>query len=113
MPRAVRTKKTERQDEVFKALADPTRRRILVLLGGEERRVVELAERFAISRPAVSKHLAVLKRAGLVQMRREGRDHYYSIAPKALKEAAGYVQDVEAFWAEKMTSLSRRLDGKQ
>ncbi|HUR63043.1 MAG TPA: metalloregulator ArsR/SmtB family transcription factor [Candidatus Thermoplasmatota archaeon] len=94
---------------MFKALADPTRRRILVALGGGEARVTDLAAGFPVSRPAVSKHLAVLRRAGLVAMRKEGRANLYRIVPAALREAAGYVQDVEGFWAERMAALARRL----
>jgi DNA-binding transcriptional ArsR family regulator len=109
VPRAVRTRKGDARDAVFRALADPTRRRILVALGGGELRVTDIAARFAVSRPAISKHLAVLRRAGLVAMRKDGRDNLYRIVPAALREAAGYVQDVESFWAEKMARLSGRL----
>ncbi|MEA3202421.1 MAG: hypothetical protein QOI63_87 [Thermoplasmata archaeon] len=107
MPRAVRTRKADARDGAFRALADPTRRRILVLLGGGELRVTDLAAGFKVSRPAVSKHLAVLRRAGLVTFRRESRDNLYRIVPAALREAAGYVQDIEGFWAEKIGVLDR------
>jgi DNA-binding transcriptional ArsR family regulator len=105
----VRTRKADPRDAVFKALADPTRRSILVVLGGGERRVADVAARFPVSRPAISKHLAVLKRAGLVEMRKRGRDNLYRIVPAALRAAAGYVQDVEGFWGEKMAALDQRL----
>lgn len=111
MPRAVRTRKAPAaaRDDVFKALADPMRRRLLVLLGGGEARVTDLAARFPVSRPAISKHLAVLRRAGLVTARTSGRDNLYRIVPKALREAAGYVREVEGFWDERMAALGRRL----
>ncbi|MCA1811815.1 MAG: metalloregulator ArsR/SmtB family transcription factor [Halobacteriales archaeon] len=109
MPRAVRTRKADPRDAVFKALADPTRRAILVALGGGERRVADVAARFPVSRPAVSKHLAILKRAGLVEMRKQGRDNLYRIVPATLRAAAGYVQDVEGFWEERISLLSNHL----
>lgn len=111
MPRAVRSRAAEgRRDAAFKALADATRRRILVLLAGEERSVGGLASHFPrISRPAVSKHLAVLKRAGLVTSRKRGRENLYAIAKRELHEAAGYVRDVDAFWKEQLNALDTRL----
>ncbi len=109
MPRAARTRKTDRRDEVFRALADATRRHVLVALGAREMRVKDLAASLPVSRPAVSKHLAVLRRAGLVTARQQGRERLYSIVPGALRDAAGYVQDLEAFWAEKIEALTRSL----
>ena len=109
MPRAVRSRKGPAEDAVFRALADGTRRRILLVLGGGEMHVTDVAAEFAVSRPAVSKHLAVLKRAGLVTERRVGRERRYSIAPGALRLAAGYAKDVDAFWRRGLAALDERL----
>ena len=110
MPRAVRSRAAEgRRDAAFKALADATRRRILVLLAGDERAVKDLASNFRMSRPAVSKHLAVLRRAGLVMARKVGRENLYRIVPGELEKAAGYVADVDAFWKEQLGALEARL----
>jgi DNA-binding transcriptional ArsR family regulator len=110
MPRAIRTRKMEgHRDAAFAALSDASRRRILELLGTGEKRVTELAEHFEISRPAVSKHLAVLSRAGLVTFRKVGRDNWYRILPQRLQEAVGYVRDVEDFWSAGLARLDKRL----
>ncbi|MHB8606010.1 MAG: metalloregulator ArsR/SmtB family transcription factor [Thermoplasmatota archaeon] len=115
MPRAVRSAKVgaeQRTDAVFRALADPTRRRIVLLLAAGEMRTSDIAARFPVSRPAISKHLAVLKRAGLAAERRVGRERRYRLTRQALAEAAGYVRDVEAFWDERLGALDARLSGR-
>ena len=70
---------------VFRAVADPTRRAILDMLLGGERTVGEIAERFAVSRPAVSKHLRVLRGARLIRARREGRQRLCALEPEPLR----------------------------
>ena len=110
MPRAVRSSKAPaREDAVFRALADANRRRILLVLGGGAMRVADIAAEFDVSRPAISKHLAVLKRAGLVTDRKQGRERHYAVAPHALRLAAGYAKDVDAFWRQGLAKLDRRL----
>jgi DNA-binding transcriptional ArsR family regulator len=113
VPRAVRSAKAPVQDAVFRALADPTRRGILVVLGGGEMRVADVAARFDVSRPAISKHLAVLARAGLVTARKQGRERFYAIVPGALRLAAGYAKDVDEFWRERLAALDKRLRGSR
>lgn len=109
MPRAVRTRKAPTEDEVFRALADGNRRRILLVLGGGERRVSDIAAEFDVSRPAISKHLSILARAGLVSVRKVGRERLYAIAPGALRFAAGYASDVHDFWRERLAALDDGL----
>ena len=109
MPRAVRSPRDGADPRVFRALADGTRRRILRALGGGEMRVADIAARFPVSRPAVSKHLRVLLDAGLVTSRRVGRERRYAIAPGPLCAAAQHVQDLDAFWREAHDRLGEHL----
>ena len=75
----------------FKAIADPTRRAILQALAREEMAVQEIAAGFAMSRPAVSKHLRILKEAGLLSERRSGRQNFYRLEPAPLGEVADWL----------------------
>jgi DNA-binding transcriptional ArsR family regulator len=100
----------------FHAVADPTRRAILDRLRSGEAPVTELASGFAISRPAVSKHLRVLRDARLVRERRggaDGRQRIYSITPAPLGEIASWVQGYADFWPANLESLKRHLEGRR
>jgi DNA-binding transcriptional ArsR family regulator len=97
-------------DRAFGALADPTRRRILRLVADRPRQAGELAEGFPVSRPAVSKHLRVLREAGLVAARKEGRARVYRLAPKGLAEARRWMEDAERVWATALESFRRRVE---
>ena len=79
-----------REDRVFRAVADPTRRNILERLQQSELTVLELCEPFRISQPSLSKHLAVLRRSGLIAARRSGRHRYYRLAPEPLERIAAW-----------------------
>lgn len=97
----------------FHAVADPTRRAILDRLRVGEAPVTELASGFAISRPAVSKHLRVLREARLVHERRggvDGRQRIYSITPAPLGEIAAWVQRYGDFWPANLENLRRHLE---
>jgi DNA-binding transcriptional ArsR family regulator len=96
---------------VFHAIADPTRRDILLMLRGGERGASELAKPFAASQSAISQHLAVLRRAGLVDARRAGRRRLYRVKPKPLKKVADWVGFFDDFWDEKFDALGRYLEG--
>lgn len=96
-------------DRVFSALSDRTRRRIVHLLADSERTVTELAEPFDMSLAAVSKHLAVLERAGLVRRRRDGRTHYCSLRPEALTDALDWISIYRRFWRERFDALAETL----
>ena len=94
---------------VFEALADPTRRRLLELLAAGEWSAGELAGEFAISRPGVSRHLRVLREAGLVRTRGEGRRRLYSIDPGPLDEVDAWLERWRGFWAQRLDALDTEI----
>jgi DNA-binding transcriptional ArsR family regulator len=96
-------------DQTLMALADPTRRALLHRLSQGEARVTELARPFAMSLNAVSKHLRMLERARLVKRRRAGRDHYLSINPKSLDEAAAWIEAQRTAWNARFDALDALL----
>ena len=97
----------------FSALADPTRRAILARLALGEATVGELAEPFAMSLPAVSKHLKVLERAGLISRGREAQWRPCRIEPGPLKDAAGWLEHYRRFWDESFDRLDEYLQELQ
>ena len=101
-------------DLLFKALGDPTRRTLFERLArGGEQTVHALTDLAGVSQPAVSKHLAVLKAAGLVRDRREGRETHYSAAPRALEPLLDWMTLYGAFWEgrlDRMEDLLKRMD---
>jgi DNA-binding transcriptional ArsR family regulator len=94
---------------VFEALADPTRRRILELLAAGERAAGDIAGEFAISRPGVSRHLRVLREAGLVRSRGEGQRRLYSVDPEPLAEVEAWLVRYRAFWAQRLDALDTEV----
>lgn len=103
-----------RTDEVFRALADPTRRAILErLLRDGEQTVRALTDRAGVSQPAVSKHLGVLKHAGLVRDRPDGRQTHYRAQPKALRPLIDWMGLYADFWRDRFDRLEillQRMD---
>jgi DNA-binding transcriptional ArsR family regulator len=94
------------QTEVFRILADPTRRGLFERLAREgELTVSALTAKAKVSQPAVSQHLAALKLAGLVRDRKEGRTTHYSCAPEGLKPLINWVQHYTEFWADHFDKL--------
>src|SRR3954452_3828477 len=91
--------------DVFQAIADPTRRKLLKLLSKEEMPVTSISEHFPISRTAVSKHLRVLAEAGLVKERKAGRETRYKLEPEPLHELKDWLQYFELFWENKLSAL--------
>jgi DNA-binding transcriptional ArsR family regulator len=91
--------------DVFQAIADPTRRKLLKLLSKEEMPVTAISEHFPISRTAVSKHLRVLAEAGLVKERKAGRETRYKLEPEPLFELKDWLQYFELFWENKLSAL--------
>jgi DNA-binding transcriptional ArsR family regulator len=81
-----------RKDRMFRAVADPTRRNILERLHERELTVLELCEPFRITQPSLSKHLAVLRRSGLISARRSGRHRYYRLSPEPLNQIFAWVE---------------------
>jgi DNA-binding transcriptional ArsR family regulator len=98
------------QVDVFRAIADPTRRALLNLVAESEQPVNMLAQTFSMSRPAISQHLRILKQAGLVAERRVGREHLYSLRAEPLHEVSDWVQHYEQFWHNRLELLGEHLD---
>ena len=97
-------------DRTFAALADPTRRRILAHLARGDRCVTDLARPHDMSLPAVSKHLRVLEKAGLLRRRRYGRVHAIQLNAEPLKKAARWVEDYRKFWEGSLDRLAAYLE---
>lgn len=105
---------TDSHADLFRALGDPTRRALFERLSrGGELTVHALTQGAGVSQPAVSKHLAVLKSAGLVRDRREGRETHYAARPEALKPLVDWMTLYGAFWEgrfDRLEDLLRRMD---
>jgi DNA-binding transcriptional ArsR family regulator len=100
---------TDRLSTAFAALADPTRRAILARLASGEASVTELAEPFAMSMPAVSKHLKVLERAGLIARGREAQWRPCRLEPEPLRNVADWVDHYRRFWEQSFDRLDEYL----
>jgi DNA-binding transcriptional ArsR family regulator len=96
--------------DVFRAVGDPHRRAILDLLAQGERAVNELLAHFEFSQPALSRHLRVLREAGLVVARAVGRERRYSLEPLALRKVADWIAHYERFWNERLDALGTALE---
>jgi DNA-binding transcriptional ArsR family regulator len=97
-------------NEVFGALADPTRRAVLDLLMTGDRPAGEIAQRFPVSRPAISKHLRQLRRAGLVAETRSGRHRVYRLNPEPLQTVATWLDSYRDYWRSKLTNLKAYVE---
>lgn len=97
-------------DATFGALSDPTRRAILARLAEGEAQVTELAEPFGMSLPAVSKHLRVLEKAGLIRRKIEGRVHRFVVNPAPMQAAMSWVEHYQRFWEQRLEALGRYLE---
>jgi DNA-binding transcriptional ArsR family regulator len=98
--------------DVFRAIADPTRRAILDRLRAGPANAGSLAADFRSSRPAISKHLRVLREARLVVDTRVGRERVYVVDPLPLQSVAGWLEGYRAFWQSSLEKLKRNLEGK-
>jgi DNA-binding transcriptional ArsR family regulator len=97
-------------DATFGALADPTRRAIVARLAEGETSVGELARPFRISLPAISRHLRVLERAGLIRRRRDGRVRRCRLVVQPMRDAAGWIERYRRYWEQQFDQLARYLD---
>jgi DNA-binding transcriptional ArsR family regulator len=112
MPAAATLRKDDddRLQPVFRALADPTRRRILRDLAREPASIADVASRFEISRPAVVKHLAILREGGLIAVEPKGRERINVLKPQGLKSAAEWLTFFDAFWDDKLAKLKLAVE---
>ena len=99
-------------DAAFSALADPTRRAVLDLLRTGMRPAGEIARSFTVSRPAISKHLGILRRAHLVEERREGRHRLYQLNPEPLKSVDFWLNQYREFWTVSLTNLKAFVESE-
>lgn len=107
MPRAATT------TDVFNAIAEPRRREIIgVLVGGRAHAVGELVKRLRIPQPAVSKHLGVLRKVGIVSASRQGRRRLYRLNAEELKPVHDWVKTYERYWTHQLDSIKERAEGK-
>jgi DNA-binding transcriptional ArsR family regulator len=99
-------------DDVFLALANPARRRLLELLADGPRTAGDLAAQFAMSRPAVAEHLQVLRRAALVRDEPVGRQRIYHLEPAALEQVVDWLHPFERFWRERLRTMTDLLESE-
>ena len=97
-------------DATFGALADPIRRAIVARLAEGETSVTELARPFTISLPAVSRHLRVLERAGLIRRRRQGRVRRCRLVPRPMRDAVAWIERYRRYWEHQFDQLAHYLD---
>ncbi|MGI9432183.1 MAG: ArsR/SmtB family transcription factor [Myxococcota bacterium] len=103
-------------DRTLAALADPTRRQVIEMLGSGPRRAGELAEAFGASPPAMSRHLRVLRREGLVEDERQHDDarvRMYRLRPDRLRELSEWLRRMEAFWTDQLGSFASHVESRE
>jgi DNA-binding transcriptional ArsR family regulator len=103
---------TESLNNVFGAIADPTRRAILQQLGQSPARVTDIARNFPVSLNAISKHIMVLQQAGLVRQEARGRDRICSLNAKPLRDASLWIEEMRGFWEQRLDALERHITTK-
>jgi DNA-binding transcriptional ArsR family regulator len=104
------TQKRKQSEAVFKAISDPTRRKILGLLRIGGRTVGSVASNFRTSRPAISRHLRLLRSAGLVTTRRKGTARICELNGRPLRAVNEWLRDYEAFWDENLRNLKKYVE---
>ena len=97
-------------EDVFGVIVHPVRRELLERLAAGERRVTDLAGPLPVSRSAVSQHLRLMLRVGVVAERRDGRERYYRLEPEGLHEVESWLERIDRFWAERLRRLGTHLD---
>ena len=107
------TQRGKRHDAIFRALADPTRRSVLALLRGGRRSVGEIASNFRTSRPAISRHLRILRTAGLVTTRADGTARICELNAEPLRAVNDWVGEYETFWMRKLHNLKVYAEEKR
>lgn len=95
---------------VFRALADPTRRAIISMLAERPRTIGEVASAFAVTRPAIAKHLKVLEQGDVIRVTPNGRERINSLNPEALKRAAEWLAVFDRFWNDRLAKLKMEVE---
>jgi DNA-binding transcriptional ArsR family regulator len=96
--------------EVFEAVADPTRREIMAMLRERERTAGDVAAAFAVSRPAISRHLRVLRECGLVSWRGQGQRRIYRLQPAPLRDLDAWLMPYREFWTSRLDALQEHVE---
>jgi DNA-binding transcriptional ArsR family regulator len=99
-------------ETTFSALADPTRRAVLDLLRKGRQPAGQIAQAFPVSRPAISKHLRLLRRAHLVSEHREGRNRFYHLNPEPLRAVDSWLEQYRSFWSTSLANLKSFVEGE-
>lgn len=99
--------------DVFQAIADPTRRAIIDMVSHEALNLNAVAEKFDISRPAISRHIKILTECGLIIINQQGRERYCHADLKQLKQVADWTQQFQVFWTQKLDALGAFLEKDQ
>ena len=107
------TLKRKQHEAVFRAIADPTRREILGMLRGRPYSVGEIAANFRTSRPAISKHLRMLRAVGLVATTQKGAARICALNAQPLRAVSDWISDYEAYWGKTLQSLKRYVEEKR
>jgi DNA-binding transcriptional ArsR family regulator len=99
--------------DVFQAIADPNRRAIINMLVGQKLTLNSVADRFDISRPAISKHIKILTECGIVTITTQGREHYCETNMKKLNEVTDWIDHLRTFWNNKLDALGEFLEAPE
>jgi DNA-binding transcriptional ArsR family regulator len=110
--RSVTYSPARNQEATFQALADPTRRAVLDLLRRGSQPAGQIASAFPVSRPAISKHLRLLRRAHLVREHREGRNRVYELNPQPLQAVDSWIEQYRVFWAASLNNLKAFVEAE-
>jgi len=110
--RSVTYSASQMTEATFQALSDPTRRAVLDLLRRGRQPAGQIAEAFPVSRPAISKHLRLLRRAHLVREHREGRHRVYQLNPEPLRAVDSWIEQYRVFWASSLNNLKAFVEAE-
>jgi DNA-binding transcriptional ArsR family regulator len=110
--RSVTYSGTQKTEATFQALADPTRRAVLDLLRRGSQPAGQIAQAFPVSRPAISKHLRLLRRAHLVREHREGRHRLYELNPEPLRAVGSWIEQYRTFWSSSLNNLKAFVEAE-
>ena len=99
----------ETRRDVFQAIADPTRRQIINLISNQSMNLNAIADKFEVSRPAISNHIRILNECGIISIEQVGRERYCKVQPSQLKEIADWVEPFRILWSQKLDSFADYL----